>query len=478
MILEEVYIALIINKNSYTNLSSFDLVINLFNETYPMNTLVFEKYLVDGSTVETNKALDEFINKYPSGKRATISTSTSILVECSNYFKKNNINILSLSLSALSNLLQQQSLNVLTYSYFNQYAIMNNFMIYCDYNMKQIHVLYELDTTNDVFYKDTLETIKYQANILNIQVIVSFFKKDRYNYNIKEKSMVIILANTDSLTNIYITPKFIKNFPKKSIIILNLFNRNMTNIFEDIPAFVPLPTNINFTPLSETIYNAVKNNPDGFDFTVYPFYDIIFVLNDFATNNLEITKENYTSINPYKSSSPAWILNTSLSPLINGSPYGKFQFTFTKDVIIAKNKSLFLKYYGGGQQQLPDSYSILKISGITPNNPSLIEYDEAEYYKIYNNENKLLCVKNNCDVTNFPFDDNLNIGITSDIKFIYEYTENGYFLTLDRLYSCTMKVPKVNLTMSKIPIKLKYIISHKKQKKKCTNNPISKIYLF
>ena len=187
MILEEVYIALIINKNSYTNLSSFDLVINLFNETYPMNTLVFEKYLVDGSTVETDKVLDEFINKYPSGKRATISTSTSILIECSNYFKKNNLNILNLSLSATSNILQQQTLNILTYGYYNQYAIMNDFMIYCDYNMKQIHVLYELDTTNDVFYKDTLETIKYQANILNIQVIVSFFKKDRYNYNIKEK---------------------------------------------------------------------------------------------------------------------------------------------------------------------------------------------------------------------------------------------------------------------------------------------------
>jgi len=443
-----------------------------------LNKLIIEKYLVNGSIIETDKVLDEFINKYPSGKRVTISTTSSILIECSNYFKKNNLNILNLSLSATSNILQEQTLNILTYGYYNQYTIMNDFMIYCDYNMKQIHVLYELYTTNDVFYKDTLETIKYQANLLNIQVTISFFEKDRYNYNIKEKSMVIILANTDSLTNIYITPKFIENFPKNSFILLTLFNRNITNIFGDIPALVPIPTNINFTPLSETIYNAVKNNPSGFDYTVYPLYDILFVLNEFTTNNLEITKVNYTSINPYESSPPAWILNTSLSPLINGSPYGKYQFTFTKDVIIGKNKNLFIKYYGGGQQQLQDSYSIFKISGITPNNPSLIEYDEAEYYKIYNNKDKLVCVRNNCNVTNFPLDDNLNIGITSDIKFIYEYTENGYFSTLNRLYSCTMKVPKVNLTMSKIPIKLKYIISRKKQKKKCTNNPISKIYLF
>jgi hypothetical protein len=71
----------------------------------------------------------------------------------------------------------------------------------------------------------------------------------------------------------------------------------------------------------------------------------------------------------------------------------------------------------------------------------------------------------------------LNIGLTLDIKFIYEYAENGYFSILKRLYSCTLKVPKVNLTMSKIPIKLKYLIPHIKQKKKNTKNFLSKIYL-
>jgi hypothetical protein len=250
----------------------------------------------------------------------------------------------------------------------------------------------------------------------------------------------------------------------------------MTDIFGNIPSIVQNRTNINFTTLSETVYNAVKKNETSFKSSVYAFYDVLFVLNDFTTNGLEITKENYVTINPYKSSPPAWLLNTALSPIINSSLYGKFQYTFTKDVIIKNNKNLFLKYYNGGQQQLPDSYSIFKIIGITPNNPSLIEYDELEYYKIYNNVDKLLCVRNNCNVTNFPSDDNMNIGTTFDIKFIYEYTENGYFSTLNRLYSCTMKVPKVNLTMSKIPIKLKYI-PYKKHNK-CAKNLSSKIYLF
>ena len=173
------------------------------------------------------------------------------------------------------------------------------------------------------------------------------------------------------------------------------------------------------------------------------------------------TKENYISINPYGSNPPAWLLNTSISFITNGSPYGKFQYTFTKDVIIEKNKNLFLKYYNGGQQELPNSYSILKISGITPNNPSLIEYDEANYYKIYDSNNNLVCVRFNSDITNFPIDKNINIGKTIQTKFIYKYNDEGYFIKLERLYPCNGVIPKVNKTMSKIPIKIRYTDKNK-----------------
>ena len=404
--------------------------------------------------------MDEFIQKYPSGKRATISTSTSILVECSNYFSRKQLNILSLSLTATSNLIKSIPY-VLTYAYLNKYASINNFMIYKDYQMKYIHVLYQQNTTNDVFYNDYLNQVNIQANLLNIPVSVSFLEAGKSNYNIKENSMVIILANTPDLTNIYITNSFIKNFPKKSFIICSDYNINITNIFGNIPAFVQILSNINFTPLSEEVYNSVKNNPTGFTYTVYSFYDILFVLNDFTINGLQITKENYTTINPYRSSTPAWILNTALSPTINSAPYGKYQYIFTKDVIIGDDKELFLTYYNGGQQQLKDSYSIFKITGITPNNPSLIEYDESEYYKIYNNNDKLLCVRNNCNYTDFPAIYNLNIGATLETKFIYEYTDDGYFSTLKRLYPYNGNIPEVNSTMSKIPIKLKYNVPNK-----------------
>ena len=456
MVIENVYIALILNNN-ISNFSSYDLVISLFNKTYPKNTLVIEEYLIDGSINETDQALDDFINKYPSGKRATISATTAIIIECSKYFIKNNLNILSLSLNATSNILKKE-INILTYAPFNQYASINNFLLYKDYQMKHIHVLYQQNTTNDSFLNDYLEQIKIQADLLNISVSVSFLEKGKYNYNIKEESMVIILANTSSLQNIYITSSFIKNFPKNSFIILTDANNDITNIFENIPSMVQTPTNINFTTLSKSVYDAVKNNPSGFDYGVYPLYDILFVLNDFTTNILEITKENYISVNPYGSSPPAWILNSYLSSSISGSLYGKFQYTFTKDVIIRNDIKLFLKYYDGGQQQLQDSYSIFKIAGITPNNPSLVEYDEANYYEIYDSNNNLVCVKFNSDITNFPIGKNLNIGKTIQTKFIYKYNDEGYFIKLERLYPYNGVIPKVNSTMSKVPIKLKYII--------------------
>ncbi len=458
---ENVYIVLIININSGEDLSSYDSLINLFNEKYPNNKLVITgKYLIDGSIIETDKVLDEFIRNYPSGKRATISTSTSILVECSNYFSRKGLNILNLSLTATSNLIKNIP-NVLTYAYLNQYASINNFMIYNDYQMKYIHVLYQKNTTNEAFLNDYLNQTNIQANLLNVPVSVSFLEAGKSNYNIKENSMVIVLANTLDLTNIYITDSFIRNFPKKSFIICSDYNINIKNIFGSIPAFVQILTNINFTPLSEEVYNAVKNNSTGFTFTVYPFYDTLFVLNNFTTNGLEITKENYTTINPYGSSSPSWILNTSLSPIINSAPYGKYQYIFTKDVIIGDDIKLFLTYYNGGQQQLSESYSIFKITGITPNNPSLIEYDESEYYKIYDNNDNLLCVRNNCNITDFPAIYDLNIGTTLYTKFIYEYTNDGYFSSLKRLYPYNGTIPEVNSTMSKIPIKLKYNVPNK-----------------
>ena len=103
---ENVYIALIFDNLSNINLSSYDLVINLINTTYPNNKLIIEKYFIDGSVIETEKSLDNFISKYPTGKRVTVSTTTSILISCSNYMIKNNLNIINISIGASSNIIK------------------------------------------------------------------------------------------------------------------------------------------------------------------------------------------------------------------------------------------------------------------------------------------------------------------------------------------------------------------------------------
>jgi len=453
---ENVYIALIISLE-FNNLSSYEPVINLFNTTYPNNKLVIEKYLIKGQISEIENTIDDFVSKYPTGKRVTVSITSSIVINCSIYITKKNLNILNLSLTASANFIKKLS-NVLTYGYFNQYNIMSNFMVYREYEMKYIKVLYDKNQPNDLLFKDYLEQLEIQAKLLDITVDVSFFEKGKSDYDIKEKSMIQLLSSTENLTNIYITPQFLNNIPKNSFILLQAFNKYIPDIFGNVPCINPLYTNINYTSLSQTVYDAVKNNPDGFDWTVYSFYDVLFVLNDFCTNGLELTKDNYITINPYKNTPPAWLINTALNPSTGGSPYGKYEYIFTKDVIIGNNKNLFLKYYNGGQQQLPDSYSIFKIAGITPNNASLIEYDESIYYEIYDSNNKLVCVKYNSDITNFPIGKNMNVGQTIKTKFIYKYNDEGYFIKLERLYPYNGVIPQVNSTMSKVPVKLKYII--------------------
>ena len=455
MVIENVYIALIINKNNYPNFSQYNRVIDLFNQKYPNNSLVIDKYLTNGTNQETDTVLDDFIQKHPVGKRVAVSITTTILTECSNYFVRKGINVLSISINATSNAISNL-INAITYTPFNQYSVMTMFMTYFDYQMEHVHVLYG-ESTN-IGLVDFLEQTKKQASLLNLPLEISYLKSGKSNYNIKPKSMIITLALTNDLTNIYVTPEFLANIPSNCYITLTTANTLIKDIFGNIPAFVVYPTNINYTTTTKEVYDVVKNDTFGYDYTSYAFYDVLYVLNNFTTNGLELTKQNYITVNPYKENPPAWLLNTSILPTINSAPYGKYQYTFTKDVIIGNNKSLFLQYYDGGQQQLPDSYSIFKIVGITPNNPSLIEYDEAIYYEIYDSNNKLVCVKFNSDITNFPIGKNLNVGKTVKTKFIYKYNDEGYFIKLERLYPYNGVIPQVNSTMSKVPMKLKYII--------------------
>ena len=97
---------------------------------------------MDGSKTQTYIALENFIQKYPSGKRATVSSSSVILIDSSSYFIKNNLNILSISIAASSSIIKTIP-NVLSYKYLNQSAVVSNFIVYQDYQMNKhiYHIL-------------------------------------------------------------------------------------------------------------------------------------------------------------------------------------------------------------------------------------------------------------------------------------------------------------------------------------------------
>ena len=225
------------------------------------------------------------------------------------------------------------------------------------------------------------------------------------------------------MKNTYITPEFLENIPRKCFFALS--ESYYEDIFGRIPALVLFPFLINFTPTSKEVYDAIV------DKTI--IYYTIFSLN----------KTNYINFNAYGSSSvPAALSNNYLDASINGAPYGKYQVLFTKNVIINTDQSLFIQHYRGGQLSLPNSYSIFKNVGLTPNNSSLIEYDEAYYYKIYKNNNIFMVGYNSDTLDLVTEDGSISNGTVINTKFIYHYNSDGYFSTLKRLTPYHCKFPK------------------------------------
>jgi len=452
MVAENVYIA-IITIQDYYNSTRWNDVIAFFNTKYPNNNLVIENYFVDTSPVQTISSIQQFITNHPSGKRAIISNYSSVVKEADTYCRNNNIDIINVSPGANSNIIKTLN-NTLTYAPYNKYSVMAFFQIFMDYNMKEIKILCEKNIPDGGFYKTILDEIVAQANLLGVKYSINMLSAGVSNYNIKKKSAIFILSDSEQLKNTYVTPAFLENIPRKCFFALS--ESYYEDIFGRIPALVFFPFPINFTTTSKEVYDAIIDKTIIY-YTIFSLYDILFVLSKFSINNLPLTKDNYINYNAYGSSSvPAAMYNNYLDATINGAPYGKYQVLYTKNVIIDADQSLFLQHYRGGQLSLPNSYSIFKNVGLTPNNNSLIEYDEAHYYKIYKN-NTIFIVGYSSNITEIIIEDgNISNGIVINTKFIYEYNSDGYFSTLKRVIPYCCKFPKVNSTMSKKIIKLIY----------------------
>jgi hypothetical protein len=452
---ENYYIAILFNEINFYN--GLDDVINLIKTEFSTENVIYEVYFVDGTIKQTEDALENFVTKYPSGQKATISGFTSVLNATALFFEKNNLDIFSLSVNSTS-LTTQKLKNVFTYAYYLSKSVSTSFFIIKDYAVKNIVIFFEKTSVNKIFLTSYYDTIIKQNSILdNLPVITYELNAENLEpLYIPPNSCVYVLADTISTSTTYLNQiknSFINN--TTSYLFFTNLNNDIKDIFDNIPAMVSILRPNNFTSTTIKVYNNFKNKKTYF-FGAYAFYDILYTLNYMQLNAIPITKNDYLSANPFGTTLQAYSNALGFNSSINGFDFGYYDIIFTKDVLIKNDIDLYDKYNAGGIMRLTDSESIFKSVGLVPFFSSKIAYLKNNYYKIYENE-VLKYVKFDANETNI---DNSIIMISNlqECKFIVSFdSETGLLASLIKIYNDKEKTnPQVNTTMSKYPV-LKYI---------------------
>ncbi len=448
--METIYIALLFTPEVYN--SGINDVIEYFNSIKPNNKLVLEVYIVDNTQIKTFQSLEDFIKKYPSGLRATISNNTPVLVDITKFFEIYNLDIPSFSINA-SALIIKQLKNVLTYGPYEQYSIMSIIMIFVEYQMKQFKLLYDPNSVIDIFIKEWIELFLYQTKLLNLPVQIDTLEIDK-NYNFQNDTNIILLAEKDALENKYINSNFINQVPNTCYIVLSDATFNINDIFGNVPALSCVPFPIDYTTTSKNVYSSIKDKTNLF-YGVYSFFDILYTLEFISENNLPLSIKTFSSVDAFQSIPSAYGFS-SFDLTINGLPYGSFDFVFTSNAILkGEELVLFNKYNNGGIARLPQSQSIFKSIGIVPFFDSQIFYCNQDYIKIFNECGKLIINRFDKNITIYK---NNQIVVSENLpcQFIISYNSDGFFIYLENIFNIGGK-PLVNSTMSKKTV-IKYIV--------------------
>jgi len=453
---EAFYIAILFNEDNFYN--GLDDVINLIKSEFPTANVIYEVYIVDGTIQQTDDALQNFVTKYPSGQRATISGFTSVLNETALFFEKNNLDIFSLSVNSTS-LTTQTLKNVFTYAYFLTKSVSSSFLIIKDYAIKNIVILFDKDSVNKIFLTSYYDTIIKQNSLLDNLPLITY-ELDPENVEpvyIPPNSCVYVLADTKDISTIYLNKiknSFINN--TNSYLYFTNLNNDIRDIFDNIPAMVAVLRPNNFTSTTIKVYNNFKNKKTYF-FGAYAFYDILYTLNYMQINSIPLTRSEYLASNPFVNTLQAYSNALVFNSEINGFDFGSYDIVFVKDVLINNDVDLYDKYNAGGVMRLTDSQSIFKTVGIIPFFSSKIFYVNENYYKIYENET-LKYVKFDFNETNSVDNTVIMISETNECNFIVSFdSKTGLLTKLVKLFNDKEKTsPEVNITMSKYPIN-KYI---------------------
>jgi len=468
-------IALLFRSSTYYQ--GINDIVDLIKFQFPNTKMNIINYIVDGTIEVTDAVLDNFVRDYPSGNRAIICELTSITNECASYVTRNNLNILTLSVSSTS-LTTQKLQNTLTYAYYLNNQVVTSFYVIQDYGIKNITLLYDSTSTNIIFMTSWKTVLKTQYDILKItQPELTYQEIDistaNSNYSIPSNSVVYLLIDTVNITGKYNNEIISKvGTDTGNYIFCTNLNYDIGDVFGNIPAVVAILCPSIYSDTSNLVYNAVKNKKI-FYYSIYAFYDILYTLNYCSDKNITINKTNYLNANPFKNIPPAWSGGFSLNSSINGFIYGSYDLVFTKNVMLnptllvnpppdaSDDTALYQEFNNNGSiSRLPDSLSVFKTCSLFPYLPTTMIYLDQNYIKIYNkNQSTLSYVKFDSNTTVIDSLGNyINSSQTIDCKFIVNFDKTTYLIIyFQKIFdNLDGKYPQVNQTMDKIPL-IKYI---------------------
>ena len=452
-----IYVGIFLITSTY-NLGIND-TLNLLLTQYPNNNLVIQKYNIDENNVvpSTELSVSDFINKYPEGRRCTISERTSILTVCSNMLSQYNIP--NFSLSATSPAVKTLP-NCLTYAPYDKYSAMSLFLIFKDYSMSNLQILIQQNSQNNTFFNTYKDEVLTQAAYLSIPVTVDTLDNTtNKNYNILSKTHIILLAETSYINNLVSNTNFISqlNSAGNCYITLTDINEDINNIFQqgaiNIPAIVLLPKPNGYTPSTQLVYNNLTNK-NTFNYFIYSLFDIVYKLLFLSNTNNQLTVNSFISYDPFAQNNtlPAWSLNLVFNPNINGYEFGNYSALFTRNIFFENFTNYYDPYLNTIMVKLPQSTSEFLIIGIVPFFVSQIYYDTVENYKVYDSNDNLILVGNGNTNSFYPNDltQNINGGFIAPVRFIYKYNSSNYFSVLNKLFDDINFTPlQVNNTMSR-----------------------------
>jgi hypothetical protein len=431
-------------------------VLTFIKSQFPNAHIVYKRYVVDGTIQVTDNALTNFITLYPTGNRVTVSSYTSVLNECSLFFTRNKLDILSLSTQSTSST-NYVLPNVLTYGYYNKYFVISSFFVITEYEMDNIVILYDPNSTNIIFINDLIAEINVQNAALGGAYILPIDVTGTISA-LPAKSCVFLFADTSTIINN--ASDIVNNIGANSYIVMSDINFDMPDVFDTIPALVPIIRPMNFTTTSNTVYNCLSEiTKSDYTSSIFPFYDILYTLIYMSNNNISVNKQTYIDANPFINIPEAYSNSLVFNTTVNGFTYGQYYWMFTNNSLLDPYKTIYTTTNpnDGSIPILPDSQSVFKALGIVPFFATGIFYINANLNLIYNTPSP-----GTDDPEYVKYDANVStvtngfiaVAEIQPFKFIYNKNNAGYLTYIKPIYQIGTTAPIVDSTMSKTPVEL------------------------